>query len=133
MIGRADLASNADYLTNASRVKHRHALVPILAAEIAKLTKTELLVKMGQLGVPGGPINTLPELFDSDQVTTREMIITIPHNTAKSGMVDLIGNPVKFSKTPVSYRHSPPTCGEHSAEIKAELLTNLHSEIPKTE
>ena len=133
VIGRADLASHADYMTNESRVKNRDTLIPLLVAEIAKMTKAELIAKMEQLGVPGGPINTLPELFDSDQVTTREMKITIPHNTAKSGMVDLIGNPVKFSKTPVSYRHSPPTCGEHSAEIKAELLTNLHSEIPKTE
>jgi crotonobetainyl-CoA:carnitine CoA-transferase CaiB-like acyl-CoA transferase len=61
------------------------------------------------------------------------MKISMPHMTAKSGAVDLIGNPVKFSKTPVSYRHSPPICGEHTDEITAELLTNLLAEKSKTE
>lgn len=133
LIGRDDLASHADYLTNMSRVKHRDTLIPILANEIAKLTKAGLVAKMEQHGVPGGPINTLPEVFDSEQVISREMKIVMPHASAKSGAVDLIGNPVKFSKTPVSYRYSPPTCGEHSDDITAELLTNINSSASKSE
>ena len=69
----------------------------------------------------GGPIQTLPEVFASDQVKAREMKITMAHPTAQSGSVDLIGNPIKFSATPVSYRRAPPTCGEHSQEILDEL------------
>jgi crotonobetainyl-CoA:carnitine CoA-transferase CaiB-like acyl-CoA transferase len=130
VIGRADLAKHADYLTNVSRVKHRNTLIPILASEIAKLTKAELVSKMEQHGVPGGSINTLPEVFDSEQVSAREMKISMPHTTAKNGMIDLIGNPVKFEKTPVSYRNSPPTCGEHNDEITAELLSNHNSKSP---
>ena len=87
---------------------------------------------MEQHGVPGGPINTLPDIFASEQVSAREMKISMPHSTAKNGTVDLIGNPVKFSKTPVSYRHSPPTCGEHNDEITDELLSHLRDEIDKT-
>lgn len=132
VIGRADLATHNDYLTNMNRVKNRDVLVPILTAEIAKLTTAEMVAKMQQYGVPGGAINTLPEVFESEQVTTREMKISMPHATAKSGKIDLIGNPVKFSRTPVSYRHSPPTCGEHSAEITAELLTDLDDKMPKS-
>lgn len=132
IIGRADLATHNDYLTNMNRVKNRDALIPILTAKIAKMTKADLVAKMEQHGVPGGAINTLPEVFESEQVTSREMKISMPHATAKSGKIDLIGNPVKFSKTPVSYRHSPPTCGEHSTEITAELLTNLDDKLPKS-
>lgn len=131
-IGRADLATHTDYLTNMNRVKNRDTLIPILAAEIAKLTKAELVTKMEQYGVPGGPINTLPEVFESEQATARDMKISMPHATAKSGKINLIGNPVKFSKTPVSYRYSPPTCGEHSAEITAELLTDIDDKLPES-
>lgn len=131
-IGRADLATHNDYLTNMNRVKNRDTLIPILAAEIAQLTKAELVAKMEQYGVPGGPINTLPEVFESEQVSTRDMKISMPHATAKSGKINLIGNPVKFSKTPVSYRYSPPTCGEHSAEITAELLTDIDDKVPES-
>ena len=132
LIGRADLATHIDYLTNVSRVKNRDALIPILAAEIAKLTKAELGAKMEQHGVPGGAINTLPDVFESEQVAAREMKISMPHATAKNETINLIGNPVKFSKTPVSYRHSPPTCGEHNDEITIELLAELNDGIPKT-
>jgi len=76
---------------------------------------------MAQSGVPGGPINTLEELFSSDQIEAREMKVSVPHSAAASGRVDLIGNPVKFSKTPVQYRRGPPLCGEHNAEIIADL------------
>ena len=43
---------------------------------------------------------------------------------AQSGEIDLIGNPLKFSKTPVSYRQAPPKCGEHNDEILAEWLAD---------
>ena len=36
---------------------------------------------------------------------------------------ELIGNPVKFSETPVTYRHPPPSCGEHSDEILNEIMS----------
>lgn len=124
LIGRPDLAIHANYITNLGRIKHRDVLIPILAAEIATMTKSELVARMEQYDVPGGSINTLPEVFASDQVAARDMKIVMPHKSAKNGTVDLIGNPVKFSKTPVSYRRSPPTCGEHNDEIVTELLGN---------
>ncbi len=48
------------------------------------------------------------------------MMINMPHPAAGIDGVDLIGNPVKFSKTQVSYRCPPPMCGEHTNEIVAE-------------
>ena len=71
--------------------------------------------------IPGGPINTLPEVFATEQVAAREMKITVPDPTVQNGSVELIGNPIKFSATPVSYRRPPPKCGADSEEILAEL------------
>ena len=70
----------------------------------------------------GGPINTLPEVLASDQVAARDMQISMEDKHAQSGKVELIGNPVKFSKTPVTYRRPPPACGQHTDEILEELL-----------
>jgi crotonobetainyl-CoA:carnitine CoA-transferase CaiB-like acyl-CoA transferase len=36
------------------------------------------------------------------------------------GRIDLLGSPLKLSKTPVSYRRPPPCLGEHSSEVLAE-------------
>ena len=123
LIGSPELAHDARFSTNPARLENRDLLIDLLEPIIAGYTKDELLEKMSQNGVPGGPINTLPEVFASDQVKARKMKVAVPHSQAAGGTVDLIGNPVKFSKTPVQYRYGPPLCGEHSAEIMAELET----------
>ncbi len=121
IIGRADLARDADYATNSARLANRTALLEQIQEALRGWDKADLIARMEAAGVPGGPIHTLPEVFDSDQVAAREMKISMAHPLAGSGHVDLIGNPIKFSATPVSYRRAPPTCGEHTDDILAEL------------
>jgi crotonobetainyl-CoA:carnitine CoA-transferase CaiB-like acyl-CoA transferase len=50
------------------------------------------------------------------------MEISMPHPLSGKGDVSLIGSPIKMSATPVSYRHAPPTLGQHTNEILAEML-----------
>jgi glutaryl-CoA transferase len=128
LIGLPELAQDARYQTNPARIQHRQEIIGILARRIATLRKSDLVDGMKDRGVPGGVINTLPEVFDSDQVAARDMKISLPHTQAQSGYVDLIGNPVKFGKTPVSYRRAPPACGEHTAEILREFLADIHND-----
>ncbi len=122
ILNRKDLAQSEKFATNIRRVENREELIPLLASEIIKFTRQDLLAKMEAVNVPCGPINNLKEVFDSEQVAARGMKISMPHESAGSGSVDLIGNPVKFSKTPVTYRQSPPVCGAHTSEILAHWL-----------
>jgi crotonobetainyl-CoA:carnitine CoA-transferase CaiB-like acyl-CoA transferase len=121
IIGSPELGQDSRFSTNPARLENRDLLIDQLKPIIAGYAKIELLQMMKDNGVPAGLINTLPELFASDQVKVREMKVSVPHSQSASGTVDLIGNPVKFSKTPVQYRYGPPLCGEHSEEIMAEL------------
>lgn len=122
LIGQPALADDPDYTTNAARLENRVNLIAILTKVLGSLDRDWLIDGMEANGIPGGPINQLDDVFASDQVAAREMKITMPHSQAKSGTVDLIGNPVKFSKTPVTYRRPPPTCGADTDEILAEFL-----------
>jgi crotonobetainyl-CoA:carnitine CoA-transferase CaiB-like acyl-CoA transferase len=72
--------------------------------------------------VPCGPVNTIKEVFDDPQIQHREMEISMPHPLSGNGNVTLIGSPLKMSATPVTYRHAPPTLGQHTDEILEELL-----------
>lgn len=121
ILNRPDLAQDARFATNIARIEHRDTLVALLAAEIARFDKDALVAAMERASVPGGPINTLPEVFASDQVAARGMKIAMPDPGVQSGQVDLIGNPVKFSATPVTYRHAPPRCGDQGDDIRDEL------------
>jgi len=117
IISRPDLAVDVRFKSNADRIENRKALIRILEIELKSITRQKLVDAMELCGVPGGPINTISDVFASDQVEGRGMKISIPYPASDSGNVSLIGNPIKFSQTPVTYRRAPPTCGEHTDEI----------------
>ncbi len=122
LIKRPDLASDERFATNRARLENRDILIPILAEIISRWQKDAFLQGMDDRGIPAGPVNTLPEVFATDQVAAREMKITMDHPISASGTVDLIGNPLKLSKTPVNYQRPPPTLGQHTQEVVGELL-----------
>jgi crotonobetainyl-CoA:carnitine CoA-transferase CaiB-like acyl-CoA transferase len=70
--------------------------------------------------VPCGPVNDIAQAFGDPQAVHRGARIAMAHPTAAGGSVDLIGNPIKMSETPVTYRRAPPTVGQHSAEVLRE-------------
>jgi len=122
LLERNDLADDPRYITNRARLENRHSLIPILAEIIKTRQKDEFLQGMDDRGIPAGPVNTVPEVFATDQVQARDMKITMDHPTSASGKVDLIGNPLKLSQTPVNYQRPPPTLGQHTHEVLREIL-----------
>lgn len=122
VIGRPDLANDPRYATNSQRLAERDELVRQVAKSVERMTSDSLLEALAHQKVPAGPVNTLPEVFTSDQAIARDMKISVEHASAGSGRVDLIGNPIKFSKTPVTYRHGPPLCGADTEEVITDLL-----------
>jgi crotonobetainyl-CoA:carnitine CoA-transferase CaiB-like acyl-CoA transferase len=57
------------------------------------------------------------------------MRVTVPYDEAAGGKIGLIGNPIKYSKTPVAYDRAPPKLGEHTEEVLAELLGLSPAEV----
>ena len=127
--GRTDLINDKRFATNVERVKNRDDVVPVIGEITQQKTADEWLELLTQVGVPCGPVNNLQEVFNDPQVKHREMEITMSHDTADEKAVHLIGNPIKMSDTPVTYRHPPPRVGEHSAEILSEFLGIDDTEI----
>ncbi len=122
LIGMPELAGDDRFILNTARLENREVLIALLSERLKQMEKAALVAAMEANNVPGGEINTVPEVFETDQVAAREMKISMPHPLAAKGYVDLIGNPVKFSATPVSYRQYPPICGEHTDEVLSEWL-----------
>ncbi|MDJ0971177.1 MAG: CaiB/BaiF CoA-transferase family protein [Kiloniellales bacterium] len=116
-----ELASDPRFTTNADRVRNREALYALLPEVTVKKTQAEWVDGLAGLHVPCGAVNTLDQVFADPQVVHRGMHLKMPYPSSRSGEVDLIGNPIKFSETPVDYRHAPPTCGEHTDEVLLEF------------
>ncbi len=117
-----ELAVDERFLTNSQRVRNRKQLIPDLCEITARHPTRHWLDGLAALGVPCGPVNNIKQVFDDPQIKHRDMQIKMPHPLAGTGEVSLIGNPIKLSGTPVSYRRPPPTLGQHSDEVLEELL-----------
>jgi formyl-CoA transferase/CoA:oxalate CoA-transferase len=103
------------FITNALRVQNREILVPLLQNIFLQEPAASWLNKLAAAKIPSGPINTVAEALGNSQTLARGLIVQLEHpavGTAKS-----IGNPIRFSKTPVRYRLPPPLLGEHTSEV----------------
>ncbi len=113
------LKQDPRFATNADRIKNRAELVAVLEALFATKPADYWLEKLKTTGIPTGPINTVAETLAHPQHQARNFIVEQQHSIA--GLVKSMGNPVHLSDTPVSYRLSPPTLGQHTDEILTEL------------
>jgi len=129
VIGRPDLARDARFATNASRVNHRDELIATMQAIFVTRTMREWLDGLERVGVPCGPINTIADVFADPQVQARGLKLDLPHPAI--GSVPSVANPIKYSATPISYRSAPPMLGADTDEILRDMLGVTPAEIAR--
>ncbi|RDL48515.1 Acetyl-CoA:oxalate CoA-transferase [Ensifer sp. M14] len=121
LLERGDLATDERYLTNALRVHNRDTLTPALSAETARFERDTLLALLEEAGVPGGPINSVADVFADPQVVHRQMQIDTPHSGAADGTSPGVRTPICFSDASLVLDRGVPRLGEHTAEVLAEI------------
>jgi len=121
-VGKPEMAAEERFLTNDMRVRNRDAITPLMRQITVTKTTSEWVEGLAPLGVPSAPVNTVPMAFEDPQINHRGMRIEMDHPISADGKCRLIGNPINYSETPVTYRRPPPMTGEHTDEILEELL-----------
>ncbi len=122
LLGAPELADDPRFALNADRVRNRDVLVPILT-ELTRAQPSAFWIKECETrGIPAGPINDLAQVFEGEQVAARGMKISLPHPLSGKDSVDLIGNPLKLSDTPVTYHSAPPVLAQDTAETLKSIL-----------
>ena len=109
------LAHDADYKSNQQRVINREKLIPVLQKQMLLKDRDDWLRILAEAGVPAGPINNIAEVFTDPQILAREMRVKMQHPLNKA--LELPGNPIKLSRTPVQYNKPPPLLGQHTQEV----------------
>ncbi|MGO9991711.1 MAG: CaiB/BaiF CoA transferase family protein [Steroidobacteraceae bacterium] len=119
-MGIGELALDARFATNKSRVVNRTALIERLCEVTMTRPTAEWVADLENAGVPCGPINSIDAVFADPQIKARAMQVAMPHPV--SGTVSLVANPLRLSQTPVTYRTAPPLLGAQTNEVLRERL-----------
>jgi crotonobetainyl-CoA:carnitine CoA-transferase CaiB-like acyl-CoA transferase len=118
--GRPDLAADGRFRTNAARVGHREILLAELTPLIAARPRAHWLDGLEPLGVPAGPVNTLPQALADPQIGHRGLVRQASH-PGSPDPVPLLTSPMRLSETPPALTRAPPTLGQHTDEILDEF------------
>lgn len=112
-MGRADLASDPRFASNAARVQHRVALCAELAAVFATQPAAHWLALFDAAGVPAGPIHSVAQALAHPVATARGMRIELDG-------IPMVASPLHLSASPPCLDRAPPTLGQHSDDVARE-------------
>jgi crotonobetainyl-CoA:carnitine CoA-transferase CaiB-like acyl-CoA transferase len=130
--GQPQWAQDERFRTNTLRVKNRPALVALMLP----VTRTRTTLAWTQLledkAVPCGPINDMAQAFADPQVQARGLVLKQPvaqiktwqvasDSIAPQANIQTVASPLRLSATPPVLRRAPPSLGEHTDEVLAEL------------
>ena len=90
-----------------------------LTQSVEKLNRSELLSILDEVDVPVGPVNDVAEILGDPHVRARGLVGSFDYPGV--GEFKALGLPYKFLGWDNPEVGRPPTLGEHTAKILAEL------------
>lgn len=119
-MGRPELAEDDRFKDVPSRMANIEAIEAIVAEWVGGLTQDEVAEKLTAVGIPFGPVSTVSEVLESEQIAAREMMVETEHPTL--GPLRIPGIPIKLSDTPGAVRKAPALVGEDTDEVYRDVL-----------
>ena len=108
------------FADNATRVARRDEVMNVLSAQIAELTRAELIAKLDEVEVPVGPVNDVAEILADPHVRARRLVGSFDYDGV--GEFKALALPYKFLGWDNPEIGAPPTLGQHTESVLAELL-----------
>jgi formyl-CoA transferase len=119
-IGREDLRDDPRFADLGRRRIDDTGVVRAAMEEwTRKHTKFEVTDILGKAGVPAGPVMDSGDLFASEHLRARGMLVEIEHPTR--GALTLFGCPIRLTDSPVEIG-CPPLLGEHTDDVLRQEL-----------
>jgi len=117
-LGRDDLLENPDYLTREDRKQNRLALRDELESVLTKRSSDEWIKELNGLGVPAGPVLTVPEVLDDPHMQDRGLI---DQHQVGDEKLNIAGSPIQISGARPAASSPPPALGADTDAILSEL------------
>ena len=122
-LGFADLKADPGLLTNNDRVRMRPTLLADLRARLADRSAAELSAIFEARGLPFAPIVRPQDLYDDPHLKATGGLadIRLPDGERAGEMAQTTLFPITLGGDRLGVRLHPPTLGEHTRELLAEL------------
>ncbi len=118
-LGRPELETDKRFDTAEKRLERRSELYALLSGIFKQEPRATWLDRLGAEGVWSAPVHSYEEVERDPQVSWSGLIVTQGH--PEGGEFRVIGNPIRMSGTPPSYRTPPPPLGADSEAVLAEM------------
>ncbi|MFZ9314462.1 MAG: CaiB/BaiF CoA transferase family protein [Burkholderiaceae bacterium] len=119
VVEKPEWLNDPEFCTEPLRVKNRARLNALLAVEFSKKTVHQWVSLLNKAGVPAGPVYSVPQVFEDEQVKHLKVVETLPTQFGKA--MHFITQPVILSRTPSRVVAPAPGWGEHTDEVLAGL------------
>jgi crotonobetainyl-CoA:carnitine CoA-transferase CaiB-like acyl-CoA transferase len=119
VVGHPEWVDDSRFSSNADRVGNRAAINALLNEALSSGTVDEWVTRLNEAGVACGPIWTIGQALESEQVANMGIVQRVTHDLA--GDIPLIGPAVAMSETPPVIRRPPPLLAQHTAEVLSEM------------
>ncbi len=120
VLGINELIGDKRYSNNSMRVSNRNSLIEVLQTKLRENDAAHWLTQFEAYKVPAGPINTIDKVMNDPQILARNMRVTLDH--PDNSELEVIGNPIHFSRTPNRYDIAPPRLGQHTESVLDKLI-----------
>jgi crotonobetainyl-CoA:carnitine CoA-transferase CaiB-like acyl-CoA transferase len=118
-LGKPQWLADPEFVTEPLRVMHRERLNALIAQEFCGNTVTHWVDLLNGVGVPAGPVYTVPQVFEDPQVQHLHVTETLPTSFGRD--MHFITQPVVLSRTPSQVVAPAPGWGEHTDETLRDL------------
>ena len=118
-LGTEELLDDPRFADGPGRGTNRAVLNEAITAVTRTATTVEWVERLNAGGVPSGPVYSFDQTFADPQVRHIGMAAPVDHPTR--GRIELVGQPVRFHRTPWRLRTACPEMGEHTDAILADL------------
>src|SRR6202162_280196 len=114
IVGREELIADPHYATPQARLPRITECFALIEEWTMTKTKNEVMAVLNEFDIPCGPILSMKDIYEDQELYVRGMLVELDHPTR--GRYVQVGSPINLSASPAEVKRSP-LLGEHTDEV----------------
>tara|TARA_B100001142_G_C14284495_1_gene636291 strand:+ start:79 stop:1269 length:1191 start_codon:yes stop_codon:yes gene_type:complete len=120
-IGRGDLIVNPDFFSREKRKENRFRLKAEIETVLTKRQAKKWIEELNKIGVPAGPVLSIPEILEHPQILDRGLISEIESTINLVKKIKILKSAIIFDGKHPDTKSTPPSLGADNNQIYLDL------------